>query len=160
VKGFYRRDAEGSGGGRVTELVARPLLNLFYPELAGMVQPLAGEMAGRRETLLDLPFFTGYGVETGLLIDLWERYGVDAIAQVDLGTRHHRSRDLVSLGGAAHQIIRTVLTRLEEEGRVKMQDELPPTLLRFDSTDHTPLETEEPLEERPPLREILEGRLR
>ncbi|MEA2460699.1 MAG: glucosyl-3-phosphoglycerate synthase, partial [Actinomycetota bacterium] len=154
---FYRRDLKETGGGRVTELVARPLLNLFYPGLAGLIQPLAGEMAARRETVLDLPFFTGYGVEIGLLIDLAERYGIGAIAQADLGTRHHRSRELAALGGAAHQIIRTVLTRLDEGGRVKLADELPQTLLRFDPATHAARAIEEPLDERPPLRTILES---
>ena len=72
------------GGGRVTELTVRPLFNLFYPELSGMIQPLAGEYAGRRTALERVPFFTGYGVETGLLIDLFNEIGLNAIAQVDL----------------------------------------------------------------------------
>jgi glucosyl-3-phosphoglycerate synthase len=96
VKGFYQRpikvngQLQASGGGRVTELVARPLLNLFYPELSGVVQPLSGEYAGRREALMSVPFFTGYGVETGLLIDLHDRYGLAGIAQVDLEERVHQ----------------------------------------------------------------------
>jgi glucosyl-3-phosphoglycerate synthase len=89
-KGFYRRPLRqgdktvAGGGGRVTELTARPFINLFYPELSGLIQPLSGEYAGRRSALERLPFFTGYGVETGMLIDLLERYGLESIAQVDL----------------------------------------------------------------------------
>jgi glucosyl-3-phosphoglycerate synthase len=91
VKGFYRRplrvgDRMQSGGGRVTELTARPLLNLFYPELSGVIQPLAGEYGGRRTALEELPFFSGYGVETGLLIEVFERFGLPAIAGRLAGT--------------------------------------------------------------------------
>ena len=81
------------GGGRVTELTARPLLNLFYPELSGIVQPLSGEYAGRREALEKAVFFSGYGVETGLLIDIFEQFGLRSIAQVDLLERRQQSVD-------------------------------------------------------------------
>src|SRR5207244_11437411 len=98
VKGYYHRPLRTSkgmqheGGGRVTELTVRPLLNLFFPLLSGLVQPLAGEYAGRREVLEQLPFFSGYGVETGLLIDLLEHYGLSTIGQVNLEKRIHRNR--------------------------------------------------------------------
>lgn len=163
VKGFYRRDETGSvehsGGGRVTELVARPLLCLFYPELAGLIQPLAGEMSGLLESLKDLPFFTGYGVELGLLIDVAKTFGVDAMAQVDLHRRQHRSRDLLSLGRASHQILEVVLKRLEDSGRIKLDDELPLSLIQFqaNSDDHAPMVTYNPIEERPPMRSVLGG---
>ncbi len=94
VKGFYRRPlkvgdkVQAGGGGRVTELTARPLLNLFFPELSGIIQPLSGEYAGRREALEKVPFFSGYGVETGLLIDIFEQFGLQALAQVDLKQTH------------------------------------------------------------------------
>jgi glycosyltransferase involved in cell wall biosynthesis len=120
VKGFYRRpirigDREHEdGGGRVTELTARPLLNLFFPELSGLVQPLAGEYAGRREVLEQLPFFTGYGVEIGLLIDALARFGLHRIGQVNLGSRVHRNRELSSLSVMAFAIAQTVMTRLGE----------------------------------------------
>jgi len=114
VKAFYDRpllDVSAAGGGRVTELLARPLLNALFPELAGVVQPLAGEYAARRELLEALPFAAGYGVETGLLIDAYRRYGLDAIAQVDLGERTHGHQDTAALGRMAATILHTVLRR-------------------------------------------------
>ena len=130
VKGFYRRplalgkEILAAGGGRVTELVARPLINLFYPELSGMVQPLAGEYAGRREALESVPFFTGYGVEMGLLIDILERYGLQAIAQVDLEERIHRHQTLVSLSKMAFAIIQVFIERLEARHRLRLLEEI------------------------------------
>ena len=81
-----------TGGGRVTELVARPLLNLFYPELSGLIQPLSGEYAGRRDVLESIPFFTGYGVEIGLLVDIAKKFGLNAIAQINLERRVHTNQ--------------------------------------------------------------------
>jgi glucosyl-3-phosphoglycerate synthase len=111
VKGYYRRDLPGrpGDGGRVTEICARPLINLLHPELAGFAQPLAGEAAGRTELLRSLPFFTGYAVEIGLLIDLSERVGLAGLAQVDLGSRTHRNQSTAALGAMAHEITRAVL---------------------------------------------------
>src|SRR6201994_2984989 len=103
VKGAFRRPFKQGeekildGGGRVTELMAKPLINLFYPELAGFTQPLAGEFAARRELLGRVPFFTGYGVEIGMMVDVFERVGLAAMAQVDLGTRQNRYHTLASL---------------------------------------------------------------
>ncbi len=122
VKGFYHRPLvrsahiEPDGGGRVTELCARPLLNMFWPELAGFVQPLAGEYAGRREVLERVPFVSGYGVETALLIDLLELVGLDALAQVDLGERLHRHQSTEALGRMSAQILLTVWSRLQRQG--------------------------------------------
>ncbi len=122
VKGFYHRplvgptSVEADGGGRVTELMARPLLNLFWPELAGFVQPLAGEYAGRREVLEQVPFVSGYGVETAMLIDLLELVGLDALAQVDLGERRHRHQDTAALGRMSAQILLTAWSRLQRRG--------------------------------------------
>ena len=119
VKGFYRRPIrvgskmQAGGGGRVTELTARPLLNLFYPELSGIIQPLSGEYAGRRAALEKAVFFSGYGVETGLLIDIFEGYGLRAIAQVDLLERIHHNQELEALGKMSFAIIQTVLRKLE-----------------------------------------------
>ena len=130
VKGFYRRPikAEGKlvseGGGRVTELTVRPLFNLFYPELSGMIQPLAGEYAGRRTALERMPFFTGYGVETGLLIDLFNEIGLNAIAQVDLEERVHRNQSLASLSQMSFAIIQVVMQRLQEKSRIQIMDEV------------------------------------
>jgi glucosyl-3-phosphoglycerate synthase len=117
VRGFYRRplkvgDAEdANGGGRVTELVARPLLAALRPELGYVLQPLGGEYAGTRELLTSVPFAPGYGVEIGLLVDTYDRYGLDAIAQVNLGVRTHRNRPLSELGPMSRQIIATLLNR-------------------------------------------------
>jgi glucosyl-3-phosphoglycerate synthase len=118
VKAFYDRpllDVSAAGGGRVTELMARPLLNAHFPELAGVVQPLAGEYAARRWLLEDLPFAPGYGVETGLLIDTVRRCGLDAVAQVDLGARTHGHQDTAALGRMAAAILHTVLRRVEPD---------------------------------------------
>jgi glucosyl-3-phosphoglycerate synthase len=102
----------------VTELVARPMLNLFWPSLAGIVQPLSGEYAGRREVLEQVPFSSGYGVELGLLIDIATRCGLDGIAQVDLEQRIHRNQDVQALSRMSFGILQTALTRLQEEGRM------------------------------------------
>ncbi len=113
VKGFYRRPLHGepSGGGRVTELVARPLISLLFPAIARFVQPLAGEYAGRREILESIPFVEGWGVEFGMLVDILERYGAGSIAQVDLGVREHRNRPLDQLALQATAIMATALRR-------------------------------------------------
>lgn len=134
VKGFYYRPLSHQahtvpdGGGRVTELVARPLLNLYWPALAGFVQPLAGEYAGRRNVLEQVPFVTGYGTELGQLVDLLELIGLDAMAQVDLGHRCHTHQSNEALGRMSGQIMLTALARLERQGRVVM-DEPPSTAL-------------------------------
>jgi glucosyl-3-phosphoglycerate synthase len=114
VKGFYRRPLRletDHGGGRVTELLARPLLSALRPELSGLVQPLGGEYAGTRQFLESVRFAAGYGVEIGLLLDAHELHGLDAIAQVNLGVRKHRNRDLLQLGQMASQILGTMLSR-------------------------------------------------
>jgi len=113
VKGYYERPAPESGdrGGRVTELVARPMLALLFPHLSSVVQPLAGEYAGRRSLLERLPFVEGYGVDIALLIDIADRFGIDVIAQVDLGTRIHRNRPLDELSSQAAAVIQTMLSR-------------------------------------------------
>lgn len=123
VKAFYERPLvlEGTryptGGGRVTEIMARPLLNLWWPELAGLIQPLSGEYAGRRDLLESLPFFTGYGVELGLLVDILTQRGADAIAQVDLVERVHRNQSTEALSRMAYGILQVAATRLSDEGR-------------------------------------------
>jgi glucosyl-3-phosphoglycerate synthase len=117
VKGFYRRPLkisgaeDANGGGRVTELVARPLLTALRPELGAILQPLGGEYAGTRELLTALPFAPGYGVEIGLLVDAYDRLGLDAIAQVNLGVRTHRNRPLTDLASMSRQVIATLLSR-------------------------------------------------
>ncbi len=113
VKGFYDRPVDGGayGGGRVTELMARPALATWFPHLATIVQPLSGEYAGRRSLLERLPFVQGYGVDIALLIDIAAMDGTDAIAQVDLGTRRHRNRPLDELGPQALAVLQAVLSR-------------------------------------------------
>jgi glucosyl-3-phosphoglycerate synthase len=113
VKGFYRRPlaTEPEGGGRVTELMARPLLSALRPELSGVIQPLSGEYAGTRELLEAVPFASGYGVEIGLLLDAHAIVGLAGIAQVNLGVRRHRNQPLAALGLMASQILGTALAR-------------------------------------------------
>jgi glucosyl-3-phosphoglycerate synthase len=164
VKGFYRRPLNlggqlmTTGGGRVTELTARPLINLFFPELSGLVQPLAGEMAGRREVLESVPFFTGYGVETGLLIDILEHFGLASIAQADLETRVHRNQSLLSLSKMAFAIIQVVIERLGQRDRIALLDEMNTSmkLIHYSPTELF-LEVKEIREnERPPIATIPE----
>lgn len=168
VKGYYRRPLrvgdklQLEGGGRVTELVARPLLNLFYPELSGIVQPLAGEYGGRRSALEQLPFASGYGVEIGLLIDIFEKFGLRALAQVDLQERIHRNQTLEALGKMSFAIVQTVLRRLESRyGRAMLEDvNRTMKLIRYEP-GHIFLEVEEIAEEeRPPMAELPEYRQR
>jgi glucosyl-3-phosphoglycerate synthase len=138
VKAFYERPIRDrkvthpTGGGRVTELVARPVLNLFWPDLAGIVQPLSGEYAGRREVLEQVRFSSGYGVELGLLIDIASLCGLDGIAQVDLEVRVHRNQDMQALSRMSFGILQTALTRLKEEGRMS-PDSYSTTLYQFTS---------------------------
>jgi len=117
VKGFYERPVDGHvrGGGRVTELVARPVLTMLFPHLGGVVQPLSGEYGGRREVLEQVPFVEGYGVDIGLLIDIAERFGVRSLAQVDLGQRVHRNRPLHELSPMAAQVLQAALHRAAPE---------------------------------------------
>jgi len=134
VKGYYQRPIvedgvlrEG-GGGRVTELVARPLINLFYPELSGFIQPLAGEYAGRRAILEQIPFFTGYAVEIGHLIDIAERVGIEGLGQVDLERRVHRNQELEGLSRMSFVILQAVMKRLEERRKARLFAELGSTM--------------------------------
>ncbi len=159
VKGFYRRplnlggQISTTGGGRVTELTARPLINLFYPELSGLVQPLAGEMAGRRQVLEAVPYFTGYGVETGLLIDILERFGLRCIAQTDLEVRVHRNQTLLSLSKMAFAIVQVVVKRLGESKRLELLEDVNSTmkLIHYGPSELF-LEVQEVREnERPPM---------
>lgn len=159
VKGFYRRPLKmgdkimAGGGGRVTELTARPLLNLFYPELSGIVQPLSGEYAGRREALEKAVFFSGYGVETGLLIDIFEQFGLRSIAQVDLLERIHKNQDLVALSKMSFAIIQTVLRKIENRYERAIVEDVNKTMkLIRHSRDGYYLTVEDIAErERPPM---------
>ncbi len=124
VKGFYRRPfadgdvSDGEGGGRVNHLMARPALALFYPELSGVRQPLAGEVAARRELLAELPFATGYGVEIAMLIDVWRRVGLEGMAQVDLDEHRNPHQSLAALTPMAATVLGVVAGRAEQEGRL------------------------------------------
>jgi glucosyl-3-phosphoglycerate synthase len=152
VKGFYRRPLKVSGGedtnggGRVTELVARPLLAALRPELGCLLQPLGGEYAATRELLTSLPFAPGYGVEIGLLVDTYDKLGLDAIAQVNLGVRAHRNRPLTELGVMSRQVIATLLTRCGvPDSGVGL------TQFFADGDGFTPRTTTVSLQDRPPM---------
>ncbi|MEU0159296.1 glucosyl-3-phosphoglycerate synthase [Streptomyces sp. NPDC006261] len=154
VKAMYDRplgDSAGQGG-RVTELVARPLLNLHWPQLAGFVQPLGGEYAVRRSLLERLPFPVGYGVELGLLVDALHTVGLDALGQVDVGVRRHRHQDGQALGRMAAAIYRTAQLRLSRGHLVR------PALTQFERGEEgfVPRTHAVDTEERPPVREIEE----
>ena len=164
VKGFYRRPLargkklEPGGGGRVTELVARPLINLFFPELSGVIQPLSGEYGGRREALERLTFFSGYGVETGLLIDVFEKYGLSAIAQVDLLERIHHNQPLEALSKMSFAILQAVIRKLEKRFDFFVLEEVNKTMKLIRSVEGGYyLEVEEVVEqERPPMIQLAE----
>jgi len=164
VKGFYRRPLkvgnkiQAGGGGRVTELTARPLLNLFYPELSGVVQPLSGEYGGRRKVLEQLPFFSGYGVEIGLLIDIFDRYGLQALAQVNLQQRVHHNQPLEALSKMSFAIIQAVIRKIEGRYGRNILESVNKTmkLIRYEK-EHFFLDIEEIAErERPPMRDLPE----
>ena len=162
VKAFYDRPLAFSkgfrptGGGRVTEILIRPLFSLFYPELTAIIQPLSGEYAGRRSILERIPFPIGYGVETAMLIDIYEQLGLDGFAQTDLDTRVHRNQETIALGRMAFGILRTLLRRLTREQRAQFEAELPSIMWqhKVDKGEFEQVEylIEEP--ERPPIIEI------
>jgi glucosyl-3-phosphoglycerate synthase len=160
VKGCYTRplevdgEVQPAGGGRVTELTARPLLNALWPELAGVVQPLGGEYAGRRSALEQVPFVSGYGVEVGLLIDLLDLGGLHSLAQVDLGVRRHTSQSQEALGAMAGQVVSAVLARAP--GRFDASGLL--TQFRHDGTGFVPSSTAVAVDERPPMDTVPEYR--
>jgi nucleotide-binding universal stress UspA family protein/glycosyltransferase involved in cell wall biosynthesis len=159
IKGFYRRPLrvgnkiQAGGGGRVTELTARPMLNLFYPELSGVVQPLSGEYGGRRAALEQLTFYSGYGVETGLLIDVFEKYGLAGLGQVDLEERVHHNQDLEALSMMSFAIIQVMMRKLEKRYSHEFLADVNKTLklIRY-SDKRFFLDVEEIVEqERPPM---------
>ena len=152
AKAYYRRplalgqSVDANGGGRVTELVARPLLAALRPDLAGVLQPLGGGYAGTRELLGAVPFAPGYGVEIGLLLDAYERYGLTGIGQVNLGVRKHRNRPLAELGVMSRQITGTMLGRcgIKDSGAALTQFPL-------HGKNFVPVHTEVSLADRPPM---------
>jgi glucosyl-3-phosphoglycerate synthase len=148
VKGFYRRPLHGeaTGGGRVTELMARPVISSLFPHLAGFVQPLSGEYAGRRALLETVPFVEGWGVEIGLLIDLVANFGTDAIAQADLDVREHRNRTLEELGPQAMAILVTGLRRAGVPVDKRLAE-----LVRYDASQQEQERVAVEIRERPPM---------
>ncbi|MEU7471315.1 glucosyl-3-phosphoglycerate synthase [Streptomyces sp. NPDC044984] len=158
VKAMYDRPlgAAAGQGGRVTELMARPLLNMHWPQLAGFVQPLGGEYAARRTLLEQLPFPVGYGVELGMLVDALHLAGLDALAQVDVGVRIHRHQDGQALGRMAAAIYRTAQLRLARGHLIR------PSLTQFERAgdNFEPRTYSVDTEERPPMAEIAEYQAR
>lgn len=166
VKGFYQRPLksedrlQSAAGGRVTELTARPMINLFYPELSGVIQPLAGEYGGRRKAFEQISFSSGYGVEIGMVIEMFERYGLEAIGQVDLLERIHHNQTLEALSKMSFVILQTILHRLEHRfGRDLLEDVNKSMKLIHYADQNYFLEVEElPEMERPPMVELPEYR--
>lgn len=166
-KAFYDRPIaldtkhiQPSGGGRVTELVVRPLFALMYPELTQIIQPLSGEYAGHRDILENLAFPIGYGVETSMLMDIYEKWGLDIIAQVDLDRRVHRNQDTHSLGRMAFGILQTFFRRIEKQGLLELKHQLFETMIQYQAVDGTyePNHFAIKEQERPPIIEIEEYR--
>ena len=168
VKAFYdrpvatSREMRPTGGGRVTEILVRPLFSLFFPELATIIQPLSGEYAARRDVLEQLPFPVGYGVETSHLIDVYHRHGLDAIAQTDLDRRVHYNQDTQALGKMAFRILQAFLRRATAHGTIGATPDLGTALHQFQARErdyrHIVSEIEEI--ERPPMVELPEYRRR
>ena len=168
VKAFYDRPLQAgqtilpAGGGRVTELLARPLLNLHWPQLAGFVQPLAGEYAGRRSLLERVPFVSGYGVEIAMLVDVFELAGLSAMVQVDLGSRRHRNSSDMALGQMAAQVYLAMLSRIERHGLGMMAVDPSFDLTQFarDGDSFIPTTSLVGVIERPPMADVDEYRTR
>jgi glucosyl-3-phosphoglycerate synthase len=164
VKAFYDRPLQAgqtilpAGGGRVTELMARPLLNLHWPQLAGFVQPLAGEYAGRRSLLERVPFMSGYGVEIAMLVDVSELAGLPAMVQVDLGSRRHRNSSDAALGQMAAQVYLALLSRIERHGLGMLAVDASHELTQFtrDGSSFIPTTTDIGIIERPPMVDVAE----
>jgi glucosyl-3-phosphoglycerate synthase len=166
VKAFYERPIKmsgelmPSGGGRVTEILVRPLFSLFFPELAYLIQPLSGEYAGRRKLLEQLPFSVGYGVELGHLMDIYRKFGIEAIAQVDLDRRVHRNQSVQSLSRMSFGILNTFFERLRRYGEGDLTAKLNSRhiALTILKEQHEPVLSEVPVVERPPIIEVEEYR--
>lgn len=168
TKAYYERplirpgEEEEFGGGRVTEILVRPLFSAFFPELAKLYQPCSGECAGRRSLLESLPFAAGYGIETGMLIDISSRLGHDVIAQVNLDKRIHRNQSTTALGKMGFEILHAFLSRLESLDRARFQQTLGSDYYKLNCApsvyklEDTPVQ----LQERPPMLTIPEYRKR
>ena len=140
----------------LTEILVRPLFSLFFPALPGLIQPLAGEYAVRREVLEAIPFPIGYGVETAMLIDIYERLGLYAFAQTDLDKRIHRNQETIALGRMAFGVLRTFMSRLKDRDLVQFQDELPAIMRQYEVSEGDYRQIEYNIEEfeRPPIIEL------
>jgi len=143
TKAFYDRPItaeeqkiRATGGGRVTELIIRPLFSLFFPELTQIIQPLSGEYAGYRSLLEKIPFPIGYGVETSLILDIYVKWGLNVIAQVDLDRRVHRNQDTKALGRMAFVILKTFINRIESIGKIKINSALFNEMIQYKLTDN------------------------
>ena len=162
VKAFYDRPLNyssglrPSGGGRVTEILTRPLFSLFYPELTNVIQPLSGEYAARREVLEIIPFPIGYGVETSHLLDLYHKFGLEAFAQTDLDRRVHRNQTTTALGKMSFGILQTFINRLHAQGKIDQIPDMETFYRRFEVEDgaYRQIVQEVVEEERPPMIEI------
>jgi len=163
VKAFYDRPIaigkskiRPTGGGRVTELVVRPLFSLFFPELTQILQPLSGEYAGFREIFEEIPFPIGYGVETSMILDIYEKWGLDVIAQVDLDRRIHRNQDTRALGKMAFVILMTFINRKRKLGLIDLKEDLFNEMIQYNlvKNEYKPDIFKIEGHERPPIIEI------
>ncbi len=166
-KAFYdrpiatgRNKIRPTGGGRVTELVTRPLFSLFFPELTQIIQPLSGEYAGYRSIFEKIPFPIGYGVETSMILDICKKWGLDVIAQVDLDRRIHRNQDTKSLGKMSFAIIKTFLNRIEKQGLIDLNENIFEDMIQYNlvKNEYQPDISRIEEIERPPIIEIPEYR--
>lgn len=160
VKAFYdrplsidARQIKPTGGGRVTELVIRPLFSLFTPRLSQIIQPLSGEYAGYRDVFDQVSFPIGYGIETSMLLDIYERWGMNIIAQVDLDKRVHRNQDTLSLGRMAFGVTQTFLRRIQDMGLLTINSEMFNEILQYmlEDNSYKNIVTEMLARERPPM---------
>ena len=167
VKAFYdrpisigKKKMRPTGGGRVTELVIRPLFSLFFPELTQLIQPLSGEYAGLREVFERIPFPIGYGVETSMNMDIYEKWGLEVMAQVDLDRRIHRNQDTKALGRMAFVILKTFINRKIRMGLIDFKDELYTEMIQYNlvNDQYEPDIFKIEGHERPPIIEIPESR--
>ncbi len=167
TKAFYDRPIaigknkiRPTGGGRVTELVVRPLFSLFFPELTQVLQPLSGEYAGYREIFEAIPFPIGYGVETSMILDIFKKWGLDVIAQVDLDRRIHRNQDTKALGKMSFVILKTFFKRIEQLKLLELKKDLFDEMIQYNlvQNDYRPDIYNTEGHERPPMKEIREYR--
>ena len=163
AKAFYDRPIaigkskiRPTGGGRVTELVVRPLFSLFFPDLTQIIQPLSGEYAGYRNILEQIPFPIGYGVETSMIMDIYAKWGLDVMAQVDLERRIHRNQDTKALGKMAFVILKTFINRKNKLGLIDLKEEMFDEIIQYNlvKNEYKPEKTRFKGHERPPIIDI------